>query len=63
MEPLLTVEEAAAHLRVSRGMLAQLRFTNKGPAYYKPTAKSVFYAKSDLDTWLAGARRETAVAA
>lgn len=33
---------------LTRGALAQLRFTGKGPNYRKPTPKTVLYVESEV---------------
>ena len=44
--------------------MAQLRYTGKGPRFYKPTARTVIYKVGDLDDWInASARTSTAEAA
>lgn len=48
----LTIEEAAAYLGVQERTLENWRADNKGPRYYKPTSKLIFYFKSDLDSWI-----------
>lgn len=46
---------------VTRGHLAQLRYTGKGPKYYKPTPRTVLYRKADILEWLeSSARTSTA---
>lgn len=46
---------------LSRGLLAQLRFTGRGPRYRKPTPKTVLYLESEVVAWVdASARRGTA---
>ena len=37
---------------VSRGQLAQLRFTGRGPSYRKPTPKTVLYVESEVIAWV-----------
>lgn len=37
---------------ISRGQLAQLRFNGKGPAYRKPTPKTVVYVESEIIEWV-----------
>ena len=37
---------------ISRGQLAQLRFTGKGPNYRKPTPKTVLYVESEVIAWV-----------
>ena len=49
----LTVTEAAEYIPMQRGQLAQLRYTGKGPRFFKPTPRTVLYRKKDIDDWLA----------
>jgi predicted DNA-binding transcriptional regulator AlpA len=59
----LKVTEAAEHLRLSKSTLDKLRCQGGGPTYFK-LGRTVVYAVSDLDSWMASRRREsTAVAA
>ncbi|MEE8684884.1 MAG: hypothetical protein SOI64_07575 [Bifidobacterium mongoliense] len=44
---------------MSKGQLAQLRFTGKGPKFLKPTPRTVLYRKGDIDAWLDGSVRTT----
>lgn len=55
----LTVDEASAYIPMSKSALAQLRFTGKGPAFLKPTPRTVLYRKGDIDAWLDGSVRTT----
>jgi len=48
----LSIEEAAAYLNTKEGTLAVYRSTGKGPKYYKPNGKKIFYYVSDLDEWI-----------
>lgn len=57
------VAEAAKHLHLSKSTLDKLRCHGGGPIYFK-LGRTVVYAVSDLDAWMASRRREsTAVAA
>lgn len=51
-DPILTTAEAASYSRVKREALAQLRFQGKGPAYLRPTPRTILYRRSALDAWL-----------
>jgi hypothetical protein len=42
---------------MTKGALAQLRFKGMGPAFLKPTAKTVCYRESDIIAWLEGSAR------
>lgn len=57
MENVLTVEEAAQRLRISKRSLERLRVVGKGPAYVKLTDRRVGYLEADLDAWLQQRRR------
>ncbi|MDY7529940.1 MULTISPECIES: hypothetical protein [unclassified Cryobacterium] len=47
---------------MTKGSLAQLRFTGKGPRYRKPTPKTVIYVESEVIDWIeVSARRGTAL--
>lgn len=39
--------------------LQELRKRGKGPAYSKPTLKTVVYAQADVDAWVARSRVST----
>jgi len=47
----LTFDEAARYLDVSKSHLYKLTSTNRVP-HYKPQGKRLYFAKSELDTWL-----------
>ena len=36
----------------SRGYWAQLRYTGKGPRFFKPSPKVVLYDEKDVDDWI-----------
>lgn len=42
---------------MTKGALAQLRFTGKGPRYRKPTPKTVIYLQSEVLEWIEGSAR------
>jgi len=42
---------------MSKGNLAQLRFTGKGPKYRKPTPKTVVYRESEVIEWIENSAR------
>lgn len=54
---LLTVEEAAARLSVSKSHLNKLRIAGGGPPFVKIGAR-VAYDQADLATWLDGQKRQ-----
>lgn len=42
---------------MTKGALAQLRFTGKGPRYRKPTPKTVLYLESEVIDWIENSAR------
>jgi hypothetical protein len=42
---------------MTKGKLAQLRFTGKGPRYRKPTPKTVLYVAADIYAWIEDSAR------
>ncbi len=51
----LTLEEAAKYLGVTRSMLYKLTHENRLP-YFKPSGKLVFFEKKDLLDWVRSAK-------
>lgn len=52
-DPFMSIEETLKLIPgVTKGHLAQLRYTGKGPKFYKPTPRTVLYRKSDVLSWL-----------
>jgi hypothetical protein len=52
-DDVLTVEEAAAYLGVTRFTLNNWRRGNIGPVYWKHTIqRRIFYSRADLDAFL-----------
>jgi len=47
----LTLEEAARYLDLSTSTLYKMTSSNK-ICFYKPNGKRIYFAKSELDTWL-----------
>lgn len=43
---------------MTKGGLAQLRFTGKGPKYRKPTPKKVVYVRSEVIEWIENTARQ-----
>ncbi|MCU1362769.1 MAG: hypothetical protein JWM55_597 [Acidimicrobiaceae bacterium] len=43
---------------MSKGALAQLRYTGKGPRFLKPTPKTVVYVESEVIEWLENSGRD-----
>lgn len=52
-------EEAAAYIPMDKGQLAQLRYTGNGPKFLKPSTRTVFYRKGDIDDWLDASEQST----
>lgn len=52
LEELLTTEEAAKFLKVSKSFLMKSRLRGDGPVYIKLGSRSVRYRDSDLSTYL-----------
>jgi len=51
-DEVMSTEKTAEYLGVEIRTLENWRSENKGPRYYKPTGKLIFYFKSDLDAWI-----------
>jgi excisionase family DNA binding protein len=58
LEALLTVNEAAALLKLGRGTLDNWRVKGCGPRYVK-FGRHVRYAKNDLAAWVAAKTRQS----
>lgn len=59
MGELLSPEAVVARIPgMTKAKLAQLRFQNKGPAYYKPTPKTVVYDLEKVNAWLQSTLQE-----
>lgn len=56
VNPMLTTQQAAAHIDKSVSWLNKSRMTREGPPYLK-IGGAVRYTVPDLDNWLAGKRR------
>jgi len=50
-DTLLTVEDAAAHLKISKHTLKRWRVTGEGPPFIKYGPRLVRYLVSALDEW------------
>lgn len=42
---------------MTRGRAAQLRYTGKGPRYFKPSGRTILYRKEDVDKWIEDSAR------
>ena len=59
MPKLLTPDEVCDLIPgMTKSKLAQMRFVGEGPAYYKPTAKTVVYSEEDCLEWLLSTKRK-----
>lgn len=47
-----TAEEASVYLGVSERTMENWRAAGKGPKFYKPTEKLVYYFITDLNEWI-----------
>lgn len=56
---MLDTREAAARLHLSPRTLEGLRVRGEGPPFIKLGARSVRYAKGDLEEWIASRRRRS----
>ena len=58
MDNYLSIDEVCGIIPgMTKGALAQLRFTGKGPRYRKPTPKTVIYLQSEVLEWIEGSAR------
>jgi len=48
---MLTVEEAALYLGLSKSRVYKMTFDHEVP-YYKPNGKTVYFEKADLTAWM-----------
>ena len=52
-EPYISDDEVVSRLPGrTKGNLAQLRYTGKGPKFYKPSPRIVLYKWSDVQNWI-----------
>lgn len=52
-EPFINIDGALQLLPgITREHLAKMRFDGTGPAFFKPTARTVLYRASDIYSWL-----------
>lgn len=56
---LLSIEEAAAVLGISRGHMANMRVNGTGPAFVKLGSRTVRYDRWDLENWLLTMKRRS----
>jgi hypothetical protein len=56
-DDLMTIAQTCEYLHMSKGALAQLRYTGKGPRYMAPTPKQILYKRAWIDEWLKASER------
>lgn len=61
-DDLMKIAEASAYLHLSKGALATLRYTGKGPRYLAPTSKTILYKREWCDEWLNASERTSTAA-
>lgn len=57
MSDYLTTQELAELIRTPVETVRYWRHVGKGPASFKPGGRRVLYARSDVEVWLASARK------
>lgn len=45
--------------QLTKGLLAQLRYTGRGPRYLAPTPRTIIYRRSDVIAWLENSERSS----
>lgn len=54
-EPYISDDDVVSRMPgMTKGNLAQLRYTGKGPKFYKPSPRVVLYKWSDVRAWIEG---------
>lgn len=54
-EPYVSDDDVVSRMPgMTKGNLAQLRYTGKGPKFYKPSPRVVLYKWSDVQAWIEG---------
>lgn len=48
----LTIPQAAVIMRMTKAGLAQLRYRGVGPTFYRLSAKTILYKRSELLAWM-----------
>ncbi len=51
-EEFISAEQASAVTGLTTAALSQLRFRGGGPTFYKPTARTVRYKRSEVIAWI-----------
>ena len=54
-EPYISDDDVVSRMPgMTKGNLAQLRYTGKGPKFYTPSPRVVLYKWSDVQAWIEG---------
>ena len=54
-EPYISDDDVVSRMPgMTKGNLAQLRYTGKGPKFHKPSPRVVLYKWSDVQAWIEG---------
>lgn len=48
----LTLPQAATLMRMTRAAIAQLRYRGVGPKFYRLSAKTILYKRSEVIAWM-----------
>ena len=48
----LTLPQAATLMRMTRAAIAQLRYRGVGPTFYRLSAKTILYKRSEVLAWM-----------
>lgn len=48
----LTLSDAAALMHMTRAAIAQLRYRGLGPTFYRLSAKTILYKRSEVERWM-----------
>ena len=48
----LTLPQAATLMRMTRAAIAQLRYRGVGPKFYRLSAKTILYKRSEVTEWM-----------
>ncbi|MEV8266833.1 helix-turn-helix domain-containing protein [Microbacterium sp. NPDC076911] len=48
----LTLPQAASLMRMTRAAIAQLRYRGGGPTFYRLSAKTILYKRSEIVSWM-----------
>lgn len=57
-KPVLTIDEACAHLGISKSCMYKKTSDNKIP-FYKPQGKKLYFKRDELDMWMLKNRQPT----